>query len=106
MSSSRMTPPPDREDQVAIAHYLGTLRSSGPTLEPRLIDAFERLTPRQLDTLIESTLESREQEQPVDEPTANPPQRAETPSEPKPRRWFRRWTSDDWTWFWILLAAE
>lgn len=102
MSSSRITPPPDRDDQVAIARYLGTLRSSGPTLEPRLVDAFEKLTPRQLDTLIESTLEPRAQET----PDANPPQREETPPEAKPHRWFRRWTSDDWTWFWILLAAE
>ncbi len=42
----------DRADRRALADYLETLRDAGPALDARLADAFDRLTPRQLDALV------------------------------------------------------
>ena len=47
-----------REDRAAIAVYLTALRDAGPDLSPALIEAFERLTPGQLDTLAARVLEA------------------------------------------------
>ena len=96
----------NRDDQVALAHYLSTLRGSGPNLDSRLADAFEKLTSEQLDALIESTLEpgtatDRAAETP---PTPEPQDATNEPK--KPRRWFRKWTSEDWAWFWFFLADD
>ncbi|MGM7670910.1 hypothetical protein [Microbacterium sp. A93] len=44
-------------DRAAIARYLVTLRDSDGTLDMRLIDAFERLTPRQVDVLAASVID-------------------------------------------------
>jgi hypothetical protein len=102
-----MTPIPDRLDQIALAQYLSTLRASGPALVPRLAEAFEKLTPGQLDALIESTLERHDeasQTEQTPEPVPQQPTQPEAAPE-KRRRWFQ-WTNDDWAWFWFWLALE
>jgi|GEM_PF-3899962 len=46
------TPRTDRLDQEALDRFLAADRDAGRTLAPAVVDAFERLTPRQLDLLV------------------------------------------------------
>ena len=96
----------NRDDQVALAQYLSTLRDSGPNLDSGLADAFEKLTPEQLDVLIESTLEPGTAMDRAAEVLPAPAPQDVTPETKKPRRWFRKWTSEDWAWSWFFLADE
>lgn len=119
----------NREDQVAIARYLGTLRDAGPGMDAQLVEAFEKLTPAQLDALIELTLAdapaasaaqglegAKTTAQPAppaarrEAPHARPASaKDDTVAEPQEGRRgrVRSWLDDGWSWnwlwFWLLL---
>ncbi|WP_341941829.1 hypothetical protein [Microbacterium sp. LWH10-1.2] len=114
------------QDQAALARYLNILRDAGPGMDSRLVDAFEKLTPAQLDALVELTLEE-EATVTTEERTAPAATRASTsssknavagpgaaridaphaeqPQEKGRGRWCA-WFGDSWTWAWVLLLLE
>jgi len=82
----------DRADRRALADYLETLRDAGPALDARLADAFDRLTPRQLDALVltmtapGATREAAPEPAPVPAPQAAPREEPEQGRHPAPGR--------------------
>ncbi|WP_157981743.1 hypothetical protein [Protaetiibacter intestinalis] len=101
------------QDQAALARYLHILRDAGPGVDSRLVEAFEKLTPVQLDALVELTLE--ESTTVTTEERAVPPAigantssknaALEQPQEKSRGRWCA-WFGDSWTWAWVLLLLE
>ncbi|MFI2296638.1 hypothetical protein [Isoptericola sp. NPDC019571] len=74
----------DRADQEALDRFREADRRAGRSLSPAVVEAFERLTPRQLDALLAAT---------VDDGAGDAPSsaRADDPAEPHGvvRRWWR-----------------
>ncbi|MCZ2264934.1 hypothetical protein, partial [Isoptericola sp. QY 916] len=65
----------DRADQEALDRFREADRRAGRSLSPAVVEAFERLTPRQLDALLAAT---------VDDGAGDAPSsaRADDPAEP------------------------
>ncbi|GAB6939183.1 hypothetical protein ACQP60_12430 [Isoptericola variabilis] len=74
----------DRADQEALDRFREADRRAGRSLSPAVVEAFERLTPRQLDALLAATGNDGA----VDAPS---PARADDPAGPHGvvRRWLR-----------------